>query len=66
MSERLGGCAQACADFFLVATCCGSCHEDADEYDYSLREIGVDGGWYDVCCAVGVAYDKRTASEVKP
>ncbi len=36
--------------------CCGSCHEDADEYNYSLCTWKTEDGKieYDVCCVLAV------------
>jgi hypothetical protein len=35
--------------------CCGSCHEDCDEYNYDLCEVAIGGRDYFVCCKVWVA-----------
>lgn len=53
VTERVGDCRDAIADFGLsVRSCCGSCHTDADEFGYELMERECGGKTYRVCCAV--------------
>lgn len=53
--------------------CCGSCHNDADDYAtegmYQLRDIDLGKGRYtEVCCAIGSEYDEwvKTRSRNRP
>ena len=39
--------------------CCGSCHNDADDYDYDLAEIKFGADEYVVCCTVGAFIDEK-------
>lgn len=45
---------ELCPD--LKWSCCGSCHTDADDYDYSLSTITVDGKEIEVCCEARSAF----------
>ena len=36
--------------------CCGNCHEDNEEYGYTLFYIDTDKGFYEVCCRINAAY----------
>ena len=60
MSKYLGGCEELDKDFNLKSpSCCDSCHVDNEDYGYSLREIELDNGYYEVCCELGRAYDRK-------
>lgn len=54
-ARYMGGCAEVSDRLGIDdAYCCGSCHVDADEYDYNLCEIESDDltAYYEVCCAI--------------
>lgn len=51
---------KGCLDVEGAPPCCHSCHEDHDDYGYSLCWHDIDGQEYEVCCAVSRHLDQRT------
>lgn len=67
-SEKyLGGCYELEQIYpdLMGTGCCGSCHEDVEEYGYTPQYIDTEKGFYEVCCKVHEAY-REFNGEVKP
>jgi len=56
--KYLGGCyeLEKISPELIEGGCCGSCHEDVDEYGYTPQYIETEKGFYEVCCKVNEAY----------
>ena len=58
MEKCIGGCLELerLIPELSAVGCCNSCHEDTEEYGYSLQYIDTDKGYYEVCCKMKEAY----------
>ncbi len=52
-------CTEVKERFSLNVACCGSCHEDEEDYGYELLEFTIDGEYGLVCCRVHTALDEK-------